>query len=80
MVESIISHSRSASPVTLGQIEPAPARTRRPQQRVQKPAIAGARSPLAFAAARNKFLKPFPLVVPQQIGISNHQADLQNQP
>jgi hypothetical protein len=39
------------------------------------PFPAGARSPLSFAAARNKLPKPFPLVVPQQIDIPNHQTE-----
>jgi hypothetical protein len=48
---------------SLRQIAPAPARAGRPQQRVQKPSIVGARTPLALAPAGHKRLKPLPLVI-----------------
>src|SRR5580698_1579728 len=96
MVESIISHSRSASresaarmasrtphldpaviaalygfvvAQSLRQIAPAPARAGHPEQRVQKPAIVGARTPLALPAAGHKLLKPLPLVVSKHVAI-----------
>ena len=40
-----------------------------PEQRVQKPSIVGARTPLALPAAGHKLLKPLPLVVSKHVAI-----------
>src|SRR6202020_1936786 len=54
---------------SLRQIAPAPARAGHPEQRVQKPSIVGARTPLALPAAGHKLLKPLPLVVSKHVAI-----------
>lgn len=65
---------RLIRPELLRQITPTTARTRQPQQRIQKmPAIA-ARATLALASARHKIPQPLPLIVPKNF---TSQASLQ---
>jgi hypothetical protein len=52
-------------------IAPAPARADYPQQGVEKLAIVGARTALAFPAPRHKNLKPFPLVIPKRVAVQS---------
>ena len=57
-----------------GQIAPAPARARHPQERVDKAPVVAARPALAGSSARHKVAKPLPLIVAQRIDIPNHQG------
>jgi hypothetical protein len=48
----------------LWQITPTSARTRHPQQRIQKPTVVGTRPALTLGAARHEALNSLPLIIP----------------
>jgi hypothetical protein len=51
------------------QVTPATARTRHPQQRIQKQPVVRARTALAFRSSGHKPFDPIPLIVPKRIAI-----------
>ncbi|ACL94758.1 hypothetical protein CCNA_01293 [Caulobacter vibrioides NA1000] len=55
----------------LGQVTPAPARARHPQQRVHEQAAIAARAALALATAGHEQLDPRPLVVPKNLAFQH---------
>src|SRR5690349_25169224 len=56
----------------LRQVTPTGARTRHPQQRIEKSTVIRPRATLALAATRNQGLEPLPLIVPKLINRRDH--------